>query len=425
MASKKQRQQIENINNELNALHEKADNELGVISSANSELLNSVHKLQTQFENVFRGNPIELEPVQDLSVGNGLVWSNNYLTNKGYDTSKIRLESLLTSSEIIAIEREINRPLVKSLKWDRWDYILTFCAGALGSTADFLWGDPSKGLSTYLSDQNTLVGGWFGKIHSLHHSGSPMDYQGFKMGGSNHRLRSIGHDLFGFLQGIWQIKNGTFTGGYFQEGQWHKIASEYNQYGTPYEKFTMVEAIWRYSVHVFCDFFSTKSLPIPGFGYLARIPIRKVRVLADEAYSKGYNMRHIFVQSLSIIVVELVIRIYAYLRYRELDLPKESFLLKQSEMRLMAHCLVTSFNVGKVVVTKNPLLLNLPQVLFTCYQFWPFIIDRYRRNNRIQIMVRNLEEIGSEAEARFLESISNFQSTKEFGNFLFQKPITL
>ncbi len=127
----------------------------------------------------------------------------------------------------------------------------------------------------------------------------------------------------------------------------------------------------------------------------------------------------------SIGVVEIVIRIYAHLRYLKIDIPKESLQLKQREMQLMAHCLVTSFNVGKVVVTKNPLLFNFPQLLFTSYKLWPFIIDHYRRNNRIQIMLRNLDEIGDEAEEKYMESLSRVLSTKEFGNFLRQAPITL
>jgi hypothetical protein len=245
------------------------------------------------------------------------------------------------------------------------------------------------------------------------------------MGGGNHRLRSIGHDLFGFIQGIWQIKNGTFTGGYFEDGKWTEIVTEYNQYGTPYEKFSQMEAIWRYSVHAFCDFFSSKSLPVPGFGYLARMPIREVRKFADEMYKNNYNLRHMLVQALSIIVVEIVIRAYTHLKYRNIDIPKESLQLKKREMRLMAHCLVTSFNVGKIVVSKNPLLLNLPQLLFTSYQLWPFIIDNYRRNNRIQIMLRNLDEIDDEAEEKYMKSLSGILSTKEFGNFLNQAPITL
>jgi len=61
-----------------------------------------------------------------------------------------------------------------------------FLTATMGVVADTMWGDPTKGLSAYLSNKNTLVGGWFDEIHSMHHSGSPLDYQGFKMGGGNH-----------------------------------------------------------------------------------------------------------------------------------------------------------------------------------------------------------------------------------------------
>jgi len=425
MASSKQTKDIKNINSYLKEVDSSASNTFGIMALANQELLDGAHSILYEIQNRSLGEKIDFSHNQNLGGESGLLWAEAWLTSIGYDISNLRLEDLLSKTEIEAIEIEVNRPLVDRIKWDRWDYIFTFGAAIMGSAADFLWGDPTKGLSKYLSDKDTLVGGWFENIHSLHHSNSPMDFQGVKMGGGDHRLRSIGHDLFGFLRGIWQIKNGNFTGGYFDHGRWHDIVEKSNQFGKPYDQMGWDEAIWYYSVHVFCDFFSSKSLPVPGFGYLAQMPYRDMRKFAHEMYSNGYNLRHMFIQGLSVGIVELIVRTYFYLKYPKYEIPKEQLLLKENEMRLLAHSLVTAFNIGKVIITKNPLNLNLPQILFTMYQFWPFIIDYYRRNDEIQIILRNLNDLECLSKEYFQKIFIIPLSTKEFGVFLSEKPILI
>jgi hypothetical protein len=164
---------------------------------------------------------------------------------------------------------------------------------------------------------------------------------------------------------------------------------------------------------------------VPGFGYLVQLPYRDIRKIAHEMYSNGYNLRHMFVQSLSVGIVELIVRAYFYLRYYRSELAKESILLKRREMRLLSHSLVTSFNVGKVMLAQNPLFLNLPQILFTVYQIWPLIIDHYRRNNQIQMVLRNLDELDNTSTEKYLETLANPLSTSEYGAFLNEKPILL
>jgi hypothetical protein len=425
MVSKKQKDKIRNINRDLNEIHTSATESVTIMATANQQLLDDTQSILAEIQAGFFNKEFDYSRIRPLPEGFGVLWAKSWLTSRGYDTSNLKLEDLLSNEEILAIEVEVNRPLTDRLNWDRWDYIFTFAAAVFGSTADFLWGDPKKGLSRCLSNKRTLAGSWFDKIHFLHNSGSPMDYQGPKMGGSDHRLRSIGHDLFGFLEGIWQIKNGTFTGGYFDHGKWLQIVSETNQFGKSYTNMDWHKAIGYYAVHVFCDFFSSKSLPVPGFGYLVRLPYRDIRKIAHEMYSSGYNLRHFFVQGSSVGIVELIVRAFCFLRHYRNDLAKESLLLKQREMRLLAHSLVTAFNVGKVVITQNPLSLNLPQILFTIYQIWPLVIDHYRRNDQIQMVLRNLDELDDTSAEKYIETLEIHLSTDEFGNFLSEKPILL
>jgi hypothetical protein len=426
MVSRKQKERLKAFNIDIEKLTQKTNNEAGIVSLANSELLDKSNIIDNQINiSLAESKVLDTSSITKLSNGKGLSWSKTFLTEQGYDTNQIDLQLLLSSKEIIEINREINRPLTESLKWDKWDYIFVFIAAVMGSACDFFFGDPNKGLSKYLSNKNTKVGGWFEQIHILHEDNNPMDYQGYKMGGGNHRQRSIGHDLFGFLEGIMQIKNGTFTGGYFEYGKWVKIVADCNQYGKPYAQMSWDEAIWNYTAHVFCDFFSTKSLPVPGFGYLSRMSTREIRIFSDNLYANGYNLRHMFVQALSIACVEIIIRVYSYIKYYKTDLDKESIKSKQRETRLLAHALVSSFNIGKVIITQNPLSINFAQILFTCYQIWPLLIQNYRRNNRMQLLLRNLDEISDESEAKYIDSLSEVLSTQDFGTFFNEAPIKL
>ena len=198
-----------------------------------------------------------------------------------------------------------------------------------------------------------------------------------------------------------------------------------NKFGNRYDPTSWDQAVWRYVVHVFCDFFSSKSLPVPCFGYLSRMPVREIRKFADDLYNGGYNLRHMFVQSLSIAMIEIVIRPYVFIKHQEKNIEKESLCLKQREMRLMAHTLTSAFNVGKVILTKNPLLINLPQILFTCSQFWPIILFHSRNNDNMQKLIRNLDEIGIESERLYLNSISTLLSGEEVEKFMSSNPILM
>jgi len=269
-----------------------------------------------------------------------------------------------------------------------------FSTVVCGAIIDTVTGNPKKGLSALCSEKDSFIGQWFERIHKLHEDSNPMDYQGFKMGGYGHRLRSIGHDLLGFAFGIWQIMNGTFTGGYYQNGKYNYIISKVNEHGGAYKERAFVEAVWTYTGHVFCDFFSTHSIPIPGFSFLAKMPSREIRNFAADMYNNGYNLRHMFIQGFSVLFTELTLRAYTYFRYgRDVDIEKVQLEQKKHELLLLAHSIIAAVNVGKVIITKNPLTLNLPQIMAVGYHFAPYVIFHYRNNNQTRKILRNLEQL--------------------------------
>jgi len=168
MVSKRQKDRLKNINVDLNKLHASATESIAIMATANQQLLDDTESILAEIQASFLHKKIDFSRILPLPKGVGISWAESWLSSRGYDTSNIKLEDLLSNEDILAIEIEVNRPLVDRLRWDRWDYIFAFGAAVFGSTADFIWGDPRKGLSPYLSNKETTVGSWFEKIHSLH-----------------------------------------------------------------------------------------------------------------------------------------------------------------------------------------------------------------------------------------------------------------
>ena len=390
--------------------------------------MNSSDKLKKLNDDLRR---IELIKIQNALIINDI---NNFyeiiLTNKvsnsnnSINFSTITVDDFLCVEEISQIELMLNRPLVERIKWDKWDYITVFIISTIGVIIDTLVGNPKKGISAACSDKNNVIGSFFDKIHKLHPSGNPMDYQGYKMSGGGHRLRSIGHDLLGFAFGIWQIMNGTFTGGYYKDGKFYEIISKVNQYGTPYETKPFIEATFSYIGHVFCDFFSTYSLPVPGFGYLAQLPSRDIRIFAADMYNNGYNLRHMFIQGFSVLFIEILTRTYCYFRYKKDEsISDDQYKMKKREMLLLSHSIVSGFNIGKVVFTGDILAINLPQIYAVIYHFIPFITNYYRNNDRTQKIIRNIKDLDEGQVEKKI--VNNFINSDSFNKFINSKSLII
>jgi hypothetical protein len=186
-------------------------------------------------------------------------------------------------------------------------------------------------------------------------------------------------------------------------------------------------AIWEYTVHCFCDFFSPMSLPVPGFDYLARMPYREVRKFAADMYEAGYSLRHMIIQGISVVAVETIIRTYLYLRMRESDLHHgEAADIKQREMLLLSHSLVSASNCGKVIISpKGLLVLNLPQILAVGYYLIPWTIFRYRNDHNLYKAFRNIEELKTFAENEYVKTLEVLQRDAGWNVFLEKSPLVI
>ncbi len=331
--------------------------------------------------------------------------ASSSLIARGLDVESLDYHSLVSASELSEIEKELNRALPRREKWVKGDFVAVFVAAAIGSLADIIL----SGRDNPLTGTHSEMSKWLNQFHQ-HEGGGPIDYQGAGFGGGFHRELSKGHDILRFIEAIMMFKSGQFVGVRYNNGVASTVVSAVNQYGTPYEQLGMIEAIVRYAKHMFADLFSTYSLPFPGSSFLVESGNRELRKLSADMYRNGFNLKNVMLQSLSTIIVEVILRLYfsvqavrAYKDEFELSEDYSNFETvkrffrpenddKLKEMLLVAHSIVTAVNIGKVVINKAPWEINVTEI-FSVVRYGANVLSRaIERNSEYAKLIRNANE---------------------------------
>lgn len=402
---------------------ETVEKELTELNSQNVYKEKTLDRMDQRFDEIYallnKKRPViesqleesdSIEPIQSTEVTMNFDElydiASSELAKRGFDVESIEYHSLVTEAELNQIEKEMNRALPRKEKWTKNDYIAVFIAASIGSLVDLILSDrenPFTGKESQFSK-------WLDQFHK-HEGGAPIDYQGKGFGGGYHRGLSKGHDILRFIEAIIMFKNGQFEGIRYINGTAHKVISSVNQYGNPYEQLGLIEAILKYAKHMFGDLFSTCSLPFPGSSFLVESSNRDLRKLAANMYQNGFNLKNIMTQSLSTIMVEVILRIYfgvksvqSYKAEFELDDDYSNFsaikeFIKPSskdklyEMLLLSHAIVTAVNIGKVVIKKSPWELNVTEIMSVIRYVIPVVNSAIERNSEYSKIMRNADEI--------------------------------
>lgn len=328
------------------------------------------------------------------------------LEARGLDVENMDYHNLVSQDELDEIVADLNRPISKREKWTKGDFVVIFIAASIGSIADIIL----RNRKNSLTGENSSFSKWLNQFHK-HAEGGPIDYQGKGFGGGYHRGLSCGHDILRFIEGIMMFKNGEFIGIRHEYGQAIKVVSKVNQYGTPYEQLSTIEAIVKYAQHMFADLFSTLSLPFPGSSFLAECDNRQLREFAADMYQNGFNCKNIIIQSLSTIIIEVIVRIYFSIQsvrqykaeveisedYSNFEAVKHFFKPenkeKLNEMLLVAHAIVTSINVGKVVIKTSPLEINVTEIIAVVKYGVKVLKSTISRHSEYAKLIRNADDI--------------------------------
>jgi hypothetical protein len=404
----------------------KKDNELAIVHTSNKIMLDDLKK---EVINTKRDMKLLLSEIDDLPVKNistqelgniidefdkrsitsasaniianyasdwesTLLASQKEIISHGIDPDEIYIDDLLSPEENYAIQQKLNRPLYDRIPWDKWDYIFSFGAGLIGGGLDIFLGTPGSGLQAQMADKNSWIGSQMEKIHHLHPVDAPIDYQGKHFGGGYHRGLTKAHDLFRPLEGIRQFMDGEFRGFYWVDGKKYFIESSVNQFGKSYQTMDFGDAVLAWMIHMFCDFFSSTSLPIPGTSYIYGMDNRDLRVLVEkDIYQSGINLRHLVLQTIPTISIELILRSYVLFRYHNKIVNSDALTQKKTELLAVGHSVCAGFNIGKVIVLSDPLLINLPQLFALSKTLIRLALQESKRNSFYNKTLRNLKEL--------------------------------
>lgn len=345
-------------------------------------------------------------PVEPLSYDALFETAKDSLKARGLDVDSLDYHDLLSQGELDEIIADLNRPLPRREEWTKSDFIAVFIAASVGSLADSVLSDRNN----QFTGRGSNFSNWLNQFHQ-HDGGAPIDYQGKGFGGGYHRGLSTGHDILRFIEGILMFKNGEFVGIRYENGVAIQVISNVNQNGTPYEQLSTIEAIVKYAQHMFADLFSTCSLPFPGSSFLVECDNRQLRKFAADMYQNGFNCKNIIIQSISTIIIEVILRIYFSLKsvkahqnefevtedYSNFEAVKQ-FLEpiskeKLYEMLLVAHTIVTAVNVGKVVLKKAPWELNVTEIVAVVRYGVKVLKNTIARHSEYAKLIRNAHEI--------------------------------
>ena len=347
-------------------------------------------------------------------------------------------EELRENSEAIKL---INREFNDLHRLDKYDVGIAALAAIVGAIVDIvLVGIPAKGpdgleagpLSDFIRKKfdEAFSPEEMEKLANSKKSKVPFDAQDNRntteyvegLSAYYHRLLSLGHDpLLGFIFGVYDIMHGTMT----TIDKSGKIVCQVMENYADRKESDIVSAIAKQIIHFKSDITTSMGLPAPLMGLFNLLQFGNigeeeltVAEIVQGMYYEGFDFIHFCSQSMSVIVIELIVRLgYAIKRIKEGNKVKDSIPIslnrskhpKLATMLFIGHIGATAVNAGKVYFTKNPMAINYPQwMAFAKYSYkqlrWAVIQKPAMRKAYVEgILHSELKVITEETDALFEE----------------------
>ena len=347
-------------------------------------------------------------------------------------------EELRENSEAIKL---INREFNDLHRLDKYDVGIAALAAIVGAIVDIvLVGIPAKGpdgleagpLSDFIRKKfdEAFSPKEMEKLANSKKSKVPFDAQDNRntteyvegLSAYYHRLLSLGHDpLLGFIFGVYDIMHGTMT----TIDKSGKIVCQVMKNYVDRKESDIVSAIAKQIIHFKSDITTSMGLPAPLMGLFNLLQFGNigeeeltVAEIVQGMYYEGFDFIHFCSQSMSVIVIELIVRLgYAIKRIKEGNKVKDSIPIslnrskhpKLATMLFIGHIGATAVNAGKVYFTKNPMAINYPQwMAFAKYSYkqlrWAVIQKPAMRKAYVEgILHSELKVITEETDALFEE----------------------
>ena len=303
------------------------------------------------------------------------------------------LAELDSPDEIKELRSYLSRPVFERIKWTKGDYLVCGVCVLVGLALELLdlaWRENSP------IDRSGTLRQWFNEHLHHHPDDSPIDYQGPGFGGDLHRGRSRGHDLARFLEAVDQTARGQFAGTRWSYGKPIEVIRAANQFGSAYPPMAWTAAFANVVTHLFADFFSTHSLPLPLTTVVYDHAGRELRKFTQRLYQGGFNLRHVALGGTEVLLSFLAIEVWLWLQHGA-DLRKSDLVsLKRYEMRTAVTGMLSGLNIAGAVLFQNPFFLNIPMLIATVDSATRWFSLRAKQRRWVYREMRNLDELTAE-----------------------------
>lgn len=186
------------------------------------------------------------------------------------------------------------------------------------------------------------------------------------MGGPDHRMVGPTHDVFRLFQTIQLVRRGKF------ESAVKGVLKHKDSYRDGLPPYLQVEkaadALVLVLMHWVADFFSSRSLPLPGWSKLAEVDNREFVDWLFKAYREGANLRTTVSQFLSnlsgLALISILLHIYRYIDMFWITERVEISTLSLSRdlrfrwMTRNANLTALGVSTGNTIITQNLFNLN-------------------------------------------------------------------
>lgn len=304
----------------------------------------------------------------------------------------IVFEDILTADEI-AENREVLTTLRAEYQaiynLDKFDILLGVGSGILASLVDILLiGMPAKTvnagpLAKFVRKRFETVFSP-GDLENWKFAKVPFDAQDNRntkrivngLSPQYHRLYSLGHDpLLGFIIGVLDIMNGQMT----TIDKFGKIVVQDMPNYLDRKEENIFFAIAKLLVHFKSDITTSMGLPAPLMGLFNLLQFGEIgkeeetiAQIVQGMYQDGYDFIHFATMSIPVMLIEVLVRLgYACRRLSQGASLSDAVAFSTNRKKypklgtilFTAHSVSTAVNLGKIIMTKNPLAINYPQWL--------------------------------------------------------------
>ena len=208
-----------------------------------------------------------------------------------------------------------------------------------------------------------------------------------------HRMLSLGHDpVWGFIFGVYDILNCKMTtiskSGVFTSQDMSRIYVE----RTTSDVLEAISMQWR---HLKSDVNTSMGLPVPLMCFFNALQFGEIgnekNTIAEVVqgmYYEGYDFRHFLAMSIPMMLVEILVRAYWWLRNHATLSSTPVFIGRDRNPKLetmlcLAHATMSATNVVKVRINKNPCAINYPE--------WCRFLELASKEAKFQIIDKSIK----------------------------------